>query len=30
MISFADDIDLQHVCQQFIWSYEWKFKWLDE
>ena len=30
MISFADDIDLQHICQQFIWSDEWKFKVLDE
>ncbi|WP_291124985.1 hypothetical protein [Flavobacterium sp. UBA6031] len=30
MISFANDIDLQHICQQFIWSDEWKFKVLDE
>ena len=26
MISFADDIDLQHVCQEFSWSDEWKFR----
>jgi hypothetical protein len=25
MISFTDDIDIQHVCQQFIWSDEWKY-----
>jgi hypothetical protein len=30
MISFADDIDLQHLCQQFIWSDDWKFKAMDE
>lgn len=26
MISFADDIDLQQVCQEFSWSDEWKFR----
>jgi hypothetical protein len=30
MISFADDIDLQQVGQQFIWRNEWKFRAMEE
>jgi len=30
MISFADDIDLQHEGQQFRWSDEWKFRAREE
>ena len=26
MFSFADEIDFQQICQQFIWSDEWKLK----
>ena len=30
MISFADDIDFQQTCQQFIWGDEWMIRAMEE